>query len=52
MTAKQIEWAAKHDWFLSRCAGNGAVVRDFNHDGVEVTKVFFSFSELKVWAGY
>lgn len=48
MTNKQQQWAAKHDWFISK-ADNGVIVYDS-----EINKAIFidNFTKLREWAGY
>ena len=50
-TNKQVQWASKHDWFMS---GNkyGIVVRDYIDDKHLNPVKFISFEALYIWAGY
>lgn len=55
MNERQIQWAARHDWFVS--SGDGYVVaREIVRlaDGTidEVTERFDDYRTLREWAGY
>ena len=54
LTASQVKWASKHDWFISssKLAGRDGykvIVAD-RADGIELN--YYDFDDLKEWAGY
>ena len=62
MNTNQVEWASKHDWFISarymrHCSLYIVTVRDYIADDilgqwVESTVKFSDIKQLKQWAGY
>ena len=56
LTAAQIEWASRHDWFVRAYADGSILVRDIwtengkTHDKLNVWRE--SFAALRDWAGY
>lgn len=56
LTAKQISWAAQHDWFV-KDNGDGTITvldrwHDIHGDHDDLVIWRTSFSALRDWAGY
>ncbi len=52
LTKSQVNWASKHDWFVSsqKLAGRDGFKVVVNADGIELN--YYDFEDLKTWAGY
>lgn len=54
MKEQHIKWAAQHDWYIGRGvdANNNLFIR-VKHDMLaDASMDFFSYTELREWAGY